>query len=391
MGHGPKGVAILGSTGSIGRQTLDVIRRLPGQFRIVALAAGANHTLLEDQSREFHPDLVWCQAEGRHMDIKAAAGRKTGWATMDEMAAHPDVEIVVVATAGAAGLAPTLAALRAGKAVALANKEVLVMAGHIVTAEAERGGGELRPVDSEHSAIWQCLWGEDVGAVEKLILTASGGAFRDLPVRDLDRVTPREALRHPTWDMGRKVTIDSATLMNKGFEAIEARWLFNVPMDRVEVLMHRESIVHSLVEFADGSVKAQLGEPDMRLPIQCALSYPERVPSDAVPRLNLARAKTLNFEAPDFSRYPCLRLALEAGAKAGTWPAVLAAADEVAVERFVGGEIGFREIAKVVDATLSAHDGAADPDLGQVLAADAWAREFASAHAGRANVAVQRN
>jgi 1-deoxy-D-xylulose-5-phosphate reductoisomerase len=391
MGHGPKGVAILGSTGSIGRQTLDVIRRLPGQFRIVGLAAGANHTLLEDQSREFHPDLVWCQAEGRHMDIKAAAGRKTGWATMDEMAAHPDVEIVVVATAGAAGLAPTLAALRAGKAVALANKEVLVMAGHIVTAEAERGGGELRPVDSEHSAIWQCLWGEDVAAVEKLILTASGGAFRDLPVRDLDRVTPREALRHPTWDMGRKVTIDSATLMNKGFEAIEARWLFNVPMDRVEVLMHRESIVHSLVEFADGSVKAQLGEPDMRLPIQCALSYPERVPSDAVPRLNLARAKTLNFEAPDFSRYPCLRLALEAGAKGGTWPAVLAAADEIAVERFVGGEIGFREIAKVVDATLSAHDGAADPDLGQVLAADAWARAFAAAHAGRANAAAQRN
>ncbi len=372
-----KGVAILGSTGSIGRQTLDVIRQLPGHFRIVALAGGTNHTLLEDQSREFHPDFVWCQNAGRNMDLKAAAGRKTRWATMEEMAAHPSVDIVVVGTAGAAGLEPTIAALRAGKAVALANKEVLVMAGAIVTREAEHGRGELRPVDSEHSAIWQCLWGEDIATVEKLILTASGGAFRDMPVRDLDRVTPRDALRHPTWDMGRKITIDSATLMNKGFEAIEARWLFNVPMDRIEIVMHRESIVHSLVEYTDGSVKAQLGEPDMRLPIQCALSYPERVASAGVPRLNLARAKTLNFGEVDLGRYPCLRLALEAGAKGGTWTAVLAAADEVAVEQFALGAIGFTDIPKVVDSTLSAHSGAVDPSLEAVLESDAWARAFA--------------
>jgi 1-deoxy-D-xylulose-5-phosphate reductoisomerase len=373
-----KGVAILGSTGSIGRQTLDVIRRLPGRFRVIGLAGGNNHTLLEDQSREFHPDLVWCLAADRHMDLKAASGRRARWATMEEMAAHPDVDVVVVATAGAAGLAPTLAALAAGKAVALANKEVLVMAGHLVTQAAARGHGELRPVDSEHSAIWQCLWGEDIASVEKLILTASGGAFRDLAPRDLERVTAREALRHPTWDMGRKVTIDSATLMNKGFEAIEARWLFNVPMDRVEVVMHRESIVHSLVEFSDGSVKAQLGEPDMRLPIQCALSYPERAACDAVPRLNLARVKALHFDEPDFGRYPALRLALEAGAKGGTWPAVLAAADEIAVDSFIQGTIGFTEIARVVDNTLSAHAGEVDPSLEAVRAADAWGREFAA-------------
>ena len=386
-----KGVAILGSTGSIGRQTLDVIRRLPGRFRVIGLAGGNNHTLLEDQSREFHPELVWCQAADRHMDLKAASGRKARWATMEEMAVHPDVDVLVVATAGAAGLAPTLAALEAGKAVALANKEVLVMAGHLVTRAAERGRGELRPVDSEHSAIWQCLWGEDIASVEKLILTASGGAFRDLAQRDLERVTAREALRHPTWDMGRKVTIDSATLMNKGFEAIEARWLFNVPMDRVEVVMHRESIVHSLVEFSDGSVKAQLGEPDMRLPIQCALNYPERAACDAVPRLNLARVKALHFEEPDFGRYPALRLALEAGAKGGTWPAVLAAADEVAVDSFIQGTIGFTEIARVVDNTLSAHAGEADPSLEAVREADAWGREFAAGQIRGAPVAPARS
>ncbi len=385
-----KGVAILGSTGSIGRQALNVIRQIPGRFRVVALAGGTNHTLLEDQARELHPDLVWCQVGRRHMDLKAAAGRKTRWASMEEMAAHPDVDIVVVATAGSAGLAPTLAALRAGKAVALANKEVLVMAGHVVTRAAAEGGGELRPVDSEHSAIWQCLWGEDFAAVARLVLTASGGAFRDLSLPELERVTPREALRHPTWDMGRKITVDSATLMNKGFEAIEARWLFNVPMDRIEIVMHRESIVHSLVEFADGSVKAQLGEPDMRLPIQCALCYPERVACGAVPRLNLARAKSLNFSEPDLSRYPCLRLALEAGARGGTWTAALAAADEVAVDAFMQGTIAFTDIAKVVDRTLSAHDGVADPSLDEVLDADRRAREYAAQALGPAPAGARR-
>lgn len=380
----PRRVAILGSTGSIGRQALDVIRGLPKHLRVVALAGGANHTLLEDQAREFKPDLVCCTTPDRHMDIKAAAGPRARWASMEEIAGHPAVDIVLVATSGAAGLAPTLAALSAGKAVALANKEVLVMAGHIITAEATRTGAEIRPVDSEHSAIWQCLWGEDLATIERIILTASGGAFRDLDPRDLASVTPDDALKHPTWDMGRKVTIDSATLMNKGFEAIEARWLFDVPMDRIEVLMHRESIVHSLVEFTDGSVKAQLGEPDMRLPIRCALTYPQRLPGPGTPRLNLARTRALTFAQPDLSRYPCLRLALDAGAKGGTWPAVLAAADEVAVEQFALGAIRFTDIPKVVDATLSAHAGVADPSLDEVLAADGWARDYALARCQRA-------
>jgi 1-deoxy-D-xylulose-5-phosphate reductoisomerase len=375
----PTRIAVLGSTGSIGRQTLDVVRALAGRVRVVGLAGGSNITLLEDQAREFKPSLIWCQDGKRHMDLKAAAGRSTRWAEMDAMAAHEDVDLVVIATTGAAGLAPTLAALRAGKAVALANKEVLVMAGQIVTATAARHRGELRPVDSEHSAIWQCLWGEDPASVAKIILTASGGAFRDKPARDLERVTPREALRHPTWDMGRKVTIDSATLMNKGFEAIEARWLFDVPMDRIDVVLHRESIVHSLVEFTDGSVKAQLGEPDMRLPIQCALLYPERVAGAAVPRLNLARHRALHFEAVDLARYPCLRLALDAGARGSTYPAVLAAADEVAVEQFALGHATFTDIPRVVDAALSAHTAPAPSNatLEAVLEADAWAREFA--------------
>lgn len=390
MTMSPRRVAILGSTGSIGRQALDVVRSVPQHLRVVALAGGANHTLLEDQAREFKPDLVCCATTDRHMDIKAAAGPRARWATMEEIAAHPAVDIVLVATSGAAGLAPTLAALSAGKVVALANKEVLVMAGPIITSEAARTGAEIRPVDSEHSAIWQCLWGEDLATVERIILTASGGAFRDLDARDLAAVTPSDALKHPTWDMGRKVTIDSATLMNKGFEAIEARWLFDIPMDRIEVLMHRESIVHSLVEFTDGSVKAQLGEPDMRLPIRCALTYPQRLIGAGAPRLNLARTQSLTFSEPDLARYPCLRLALDAGAKGGTWPAVLAAADEVAVEQFALGAIRFTDIAKVVDATLSAHDGSADPSLDEILAADGWARDYALGRCQRAAPARAR-
>jgi len=297
---------------------------------------------------------------------------------MEAMAAHPDVDVVLVGTPGAAGLAPTLAALRAGKAVALANKEVLVMAGAVLTRAAAEGGGELRPVDSEHSAIWQCLWGEARGGIARLILTASGGALRDRPVESLDTVTPEEALRHPTWTMGRKVTVDSATLFNKGLETIEARWLFDVPVDRIEVVMHRESIVHSLVEFRDGSVKAQLGLPNMRLPIQCALTYPERLPCP-VPRLDLAALGSLQFALPDFARYPCLALALEAGRRGGTCPAVRAAADEVAVEEFLSGRIRFTDIPRLIERVLAAHSPGPEDDLDAVLEADTWARRQARA------------
>lgn len=362
------GVAVLGSTGSVGTQTLDVIRALGGAFRVVGLAAGRNTSLLYAQAAEFHPTLACAETP---LDPVELSG--TAIAPMMEMAVHPDVDVLVVATTGRAGLEPSLAALRAGKAVALANKEALVMAGPVLAQAATRPA-QLRPVDSEHSAIWQCLWGEAQSSIERLLLTASGGALRDRPVESLASVTPDEALRHPTWNMGRKITVDSATLFNKGLETIEARWLFDVPLERIEVLMHRESIVHSLVEFRDGSVKAQLGLPNMRLPIQCALTYPERLPCPSVPRLNLAALGELRFAAPDFDRYPCLILAMEAGRRGGTLPAVLAAADEVAVEQFLAGHIGYTDIPAVIETTLAAHDSMAEPDLDAILAADEWAR-----------------
>ncbi|MEE9285735.1 MAG: 1-deoxy-D-xylulose-5-phosphate reductoisomerase [Dehalococcoidia bacterium] len=367
------GLVVLGSTGSIGRQALDVVRSLPGRFNVIGLAAGGNVTLLEEQAREFRPRLISCDREGEYLRGRVS----TKWATMEEMAAHPDTDVALVATAGTAGLSPTLAALRAGKTVALANKEVLVMAGQLLTAEAKRHKAELRPIDSEHSAIWQCLWGERPNSIERIVLTASGGPFRDTPPEQLERVTAEQALRHPNWQMGQKITVDSATLLNKGLECIEARWLFDVPLDRIDVLLHRESIVHSLVEFRDGSVKAQLGVPDMRLPIQCALTYPERVPGTAVPRLDLRRIGSLNFGTPDMNRYPCLTLALEAGRRGGTFPAVLCAADEIAIQHFLAGHLRFTEIAHVIEGALAAHSGTANPSLDDINAADASTRAWA--------------
>ena len=276
------GLAILGSTGSIGRQALDVVRMLPNRLRVSALACGSNVEELGAQLAEHRPSAVWADAPPDGWSPPGAGA--VSLAPLEELAVRDDVDVVLVATTGLAGLAPTLAALRAGKKVAIANKEVLVVAGAEVRralAEGEPTGAELRPVDSEHSAIWQCLWGERPEAVEQLTLTASGGAFRDLEAGELERVTPEQALEHPTWSMGRKVTVDSATLFNKGLEAIEARWLFDVPLSRIDIVQHRESVVHSMVRFVDGSVKAQLGEPNMRLPIQCALTYPERLPGAA--------------------------------------------------------------------------------------------------------------
>jgi 1-deoxy-D-xylulose-5-phosphate reductoisomerase len=374
----PVRLAVLGSTGSIGRQTLDVVRSLPGRFNVIALAAGGNVTLLEEQVREFRPRYVCAEREGEYlMERIAGGGHSSRWAEIEEMAADPDVDVVVIATVGAAGLGPTLAAVRTGKAVALANKEVLVMAGHIITAEARRSRAELRPVDSEHSAIWQCLWGEDREAIERIIITASGGPFRDTPQHELSGVTAEEALRHPNWQMGQKITVDSATLLNKGLECIEARWLFDVPLERIEVILHRESIVHSLVEFRDGSLKAQLGVPDMRLPIQCALTYPARLPGVSIPRLDLKLIETLSFGAPDTKRYPCLALALEAGRRGGSYPAVLAAADEIAVQNFLAGHILFTEIAHVISDALNSHTAHTNPSLEQVVEADSWARSYA--------------
>jgi len=376
MGNPVKRLAVLGSTGSIGQQTLDVCRTLPQRFRVVALAAGNNIDLLVKQAREFKPEFVYFSpSDGR--GEKAAlrlADMGCTLLSLDDIVVHPQVDTVVVATSGRAGLAPTLAAIRAGKNIALANKESLVMAGEIITAEAKKSGVRILPVDSEHSAIWQCLNGEKQRA-SRLILTASGGPFRHYSAAQLEKVTVAQALKHPSWQMGRKVTIDSATLMNKGLEVIEAHWLFNMPFAGIEVLIHPQSIIHSMVEFTDGSIKAQLSYPDMRLPIQYALSYPERIANPGLPRLDWRNIKNLTFESPDFTAFPCLRLAIEAGKKGGTYPAVLCAADEVAVELFLSQRIRLVDIARFVERTLEQHQATAHPDMEAIMAADAWARD----------------
>jgi 1-deoxy-D-xylulose-5-phosphate reductoisomerase len=366
---GVKKIAILGSTGSIGQQTLDVIRALPNKFQVIALAGGKNLELLERQISEFRPKM-FCSS------VKPDISYGGEFLSMEEMASHPEVNFVIVATSGKAGLSPTVAALKAGKVVALASKEVLVMAGEIVAREASLHQTQILPIDSEHSAIWQCLQGEE-NKPQRLFLTASGGPFYHYSQSQLSKITPGQALHHPIWKMGRKVTIDSATLMNKGLEVIEAHWLFSFPFDSIEILIHPQSIVHSIVEFMDGSMKAQLSSPDMRLPIQYALSYPQRWPNSELPRLDWNKIQSLNFEPVDYDKFPCLKLALDAGKLGGTYPAVLCAADEVAVELFLDHRISFTDIAKIVQETLEHHQNIAQPSLDEVLAADTWARECA--------------
>ena len=373
-----KGIAILGSTGSIGRQTLDVVRALPDRFKVIGLAAGRNLELLAQQVREFQPLMVW--AEGG--DAAAVSGTRTQWVGMDEMVQHPEVELVMVATTGRVGLAPTLAALRLGKAVALANKEVIVMAGELVTATAREHNAPLLPVDSEPSAIWQCLRGEEQ-PVKRLIITASGGPFRKRPLKEMAKVTPQEALAHPTWVMGPKITIDSSTLMNKGFEVIESRWLFDIPFDQIEVVVHPQSVIHSMVEMADGSVKAQMGPPDMRLPIQHALLYPERVANGTLPIYEPLRYPSLTFEALEQVRYPCFQTAVDAGRAGRTYPAVLSAADEEAVRLFRQERIGFGDIHRLVSLVIDAHQPSNGGSLGAIMEADAWARERVAQVSGR--------
>jgi len=367
-------VAILGSTGSIGRQTLDVIRAYPERFRVTGLSAWSNLELLAEQVAEFKPSAVSCSdGAALHQRLGATA---TTLADMTAIACDPQADIVLAGVVGKRGLEPVRTALLAGKTVALANKEAMVMAGGILQAAARQGGGEIRPVDSEHSAIWQCLAGEDRGSVSRLILTASGGALRDLPLDSLAGIGPAEALAHPTWQMGRRITIDSATLFNKGMEVIEARWLFDIPFQRIDVLLHRESIVHSMVEMTDGSIKAQLSMPDMRLPIQYALTYPDRLPLQ-LPPVDFVKLGSLNFGPMDMERYPCLGLALAAGAKGGTYPAALAAADEEAVGAFLENRLRFVDIPRLLADALQEHDVVAEPDLEAVMAADDWGRRFA--------------
>ena len=370
-----KRIAVLGSTGSIGRQTLEVVRQLKKKFQVVGLAAGSNIDLLTSQVREFQPRLVSIQGNpGKLLEVSGSSPQSV---TLEEMAASSEVDLVVVATSGKAGLAPTLSAIRAGKRIALANKETLVMAGSIVMSEAKAHKVKILPIDSEHSAIWQCLRGERRQSVSKLILTASGGPFWQYPARRLAELTPDQALKHPTWRMGRKVTIDSATLMNKGMEIIEARWLFDLSFRQIDVVIHPQSIVHSMVEFVDGSTKAQLSPPDMRLAIQHALTYPARWPSSLIPRMDWSQPLSLNFSEPDLSRFPCLSLARLAGEKGGSYPAVLCGADEIAVDLFLSHRIGFADIPRLVDECLANHQDTAHPSLEQILAADSWAREWA--------------
>jgi 1-deoxy-D-xylulose-5-phosphate reductoisomerase len=369
MSNTIKKLAILGSTGSIGQQALDIVRSFPDKFKIVGLAGGKNTNLLAEQISQFQPQLIYSP-------LKFSLPDKTKFSSMEEIAIHPEVDLVVIATSGKTGLAPTLAAIRSGKKVALANKEVLVMAGEIIVAEAKRHQAQIFPIDSEHSAIWQCLRGEKA-EVTRLILTASGGPFYHYSPSQLAKVTVEEALQHPTWKMGKKVTIDSATLMNKGLETIEAHWLFSIPFNKIEIVIHPQSIIHSLVEFADGSLKSQLSVPDMRFPIQYALSYPKRLANSRLPRINLGRLNSLTFETINYSMFPCLELALDAGKKGGTYPAVLCAADEIAVELFLKQHISFPGIAEIIAKTISLHQGTATPTLDEILAADAWARETA--------------
>jgi 1-deoxy-D-xylulose-5-phosphate reductoisomerase len=381
MAEVPRRLAILGSTGSVGRQTLDVVRAYPEHFQVVALAARGNIPLLAEQAHEFAPQLIVATSEdeltGSQLGELLPEARRGG-AGLTEAATHPDVDIVVAATSGLIGVRPTLAAIRAGKTIALANKETLVMTGHLVTAEASRAGVDIRPVDSEHNAIWQCLRGENPGSVRRLLITASGGPFRTLPLERMRDVTPEQALAHPTWRMGPKITIDSATLMNKGLEVIEAHWLFDVPFEKIAVVIQPQSIIHSMVEFVDDSIKAQASIPSMHLPIQDALSYPARLERTGTP---LARPLLwpsighLDFDEVDLARFPCLRLAIEAGRRGGTAPAALVGADEQAVPLFLCGRIRLPQIAEILEHVLTAHEFVADPDLDQVLAVGAWAQD----------------
>lgn len=372
------GVSIIGATGSIGLQTLDIIANHRDKLKVVALTARRDVNTLIELALRWQPKLV---AFSDSKAAKACLGKVncpvvTGIEGLTEIATHPEADIVVVAIPTAKALIPTLAALKSGKRVALATKEVLVAGGHLVKQQLNESG-ELLPIDSEHSALFQCLQGEDVSKVDKLILTASGGPFRTKSLDELKSVTVEEALAHPTWKMGAKVTVDSATLMNKGLEVIEAHWLFGISPERIEVLVHPQSIVHSLVEFVDGSVKAQLSLPDMRLPIQYALLYPERHPSP-VQRLDLTKIGVLTFEPPDENRFPCLRLARLAVQIGGTMPAVMNAADEIAVRAFLQRQIGFTDIPAVIEEVMERHQPIPNPDLSTVWEVDEWARETAS-------------
>jgi 1-deoxy-D-xylulose-5-phosphate reductoisomerase len=379
-----KKLAVLGSTGSIGVTTLSLVERFPDRFRVVALAAGKNLARLKAQVDLFQPEVVSLTSEADAKELRTQLPEfrgeiLSGPEGLLAVATHPDAEMVMAALVGAVGLAPTLAAIRAGKTIALANKEALVISGELMTREAKKHHVRILPVDSEHNAVFQALHGYPREQVKRIILTASGGPFLHRPAEELPSVSIEEALQHPTWKMGSKITIDSATLMNKGLEVIEARWLFGLPLEQVSVIIHPQSIVHSMVEYMDGSVLAQLGIPDMTIPISYILAYPERLPLTHLPALDLTTAAQLTFFQPDLAKFPCLSLAYEALARGGTCPAVLNAANEVSVEYFLAGHIRFPDIAVLNKRILDTHSPYSVTDLEVLLEADRWARSQARA------------
>ncbi|MBR6017522.1 MAG: 1-deoxy-D-xylulose-5-phosphate reductoisomerase [Paludibacteraceae bacterium] len=378
-----KRLAILGSTGSIGTQTLEVVRRHPDRYEVYAICAHRSVDLLVEQAREFRPEVVCIADESLYAELsrQLSAIRYEGkvWAGADsiaEMVQFPSIDIVVAAMVGYAGLRPTIEAIRAGKTIALANKETLVVAGEIICDLARQHHAPILPVDSEHSAIFQSLVGEDRSEIEKILLTASGGPFRTFSLEQMQSVTAADALRHPNWEMGAKITIDSASMMNKGFEVIEAKWLFGVPVEKIQVLVHPQSIVHSAVQFTDGAIKAQLGAPDMRLPIQYALSFPERLTAD-FPRADLFSLGSLTFEQPDLRRFPNLGLAYEAMRRGGNIPCVLNAANEVVNLAFREGRCGFLQMSEIIAETMTRAAFIAKPSYEDYVATDAEARRIA--------------
>ena len=377
-----KSLALLGSTGSIGTQALEVVRRQPGCFRVAVLTAHHNAELLLAQAREFRPAVVVIGDSSKYRLLTAALADQpettvlAGADALTEVVTRPDVDIVLTALVGYAGLLPTVAAIRAGKDIALANKETLVVAGELITGLVKKHGVKLLPVDSEHSAIFQCLVGEAQNPIEKIILTASGGPFRGRSAQQMEAVTKAQALKHPNWNMGAKITIDSASLMNKGLEVIEAKWLFGLTNEQIDVVVHPQSIVHSLVQFADGSLKAQLGLPDMKLPIQYALGYPQRL-ANTFPRFSFLDYPTLTFEAPDRAAFPNLELAFGAMRRGGNAPCVLNAANEVAVAAFLREKVGFRQMSDLVAQCLALVSYLAEPILADLVATDAETRRIA--------------
>lgn len=375
-----KYISLLGASGSIGQQTLDVIRTHREEFRLVALSVGKNIDAAKMAIEQFQPELVAVADLQAFIALRDEYNGKVnivaGEEGLIEVATHPKATVVVNAVVGSIGLVPTLKAIEAGKTIALANKETLVTAGHIVTEAAKKHHVALLPVDSEHSAIFQCLQGEQPKNIEKIILTASGGSFRDRTREQLRHVTVEEALRHPNWAMGAKITIDSATMMNKGLEVIEAHWLFHLPYEQIDVLLHRESIVHSLVQFHDSSIIAQLGTPDMRVPIQYALTYPDRLELMGAKKLNLAEIGTLHFQAVDFDRYRCLQFAYEAGKTGGSLPTVLNAANEEAVAAFLSGRISFLAIEELIERALEWHAIIKQPTLEDIREVDQETRRY---------------